>query len=83
MHKDIVWRVSDFQEGLVSLLPLQRSVLLQRTGAEPILNDLTVFTELGSALEMNKDISPTHPVSRPRGQDRGTYKGRRLTSRTT
>jgi len=64
MHKDIVWRISDVQECLVSFLPLQRCVLLQRAWAEPILNDLAVFTELGPALEMNQDISPPHPIPR-------------------
>jgi len=62
MHKDIVRRISDVQECLVSLLLLQHCVLLQRSWAEPILNDLAVFTELGSALEMNQDISPPHPI---------------------
>jgi hypothetical protein len=68
MHKDIIRSVSDFQERLVSFLALQSSVLLQRTRAEPVLNDLTVFTELRPALEVDQYISPTHPMPRPSNQ---------------
>ena len=73
MHKDIVRRASDIQECLVSFLSLQRGVFLQCARAKPILDDLTVFTEFGSALEMNQDIPPTHPNFHPQGQDWGVY----------
>ena len=63
MHEDIIWRVPDVQERLVRFLSLQRSILLQLVWAETILNDLSVLAELGSAWEMNHDVSPTHPVS--------------------
>ena len=74
VHKDVVWRAPDVQERLVSLLPLQRGVLLQRADTKPVLNDLAVFAELGSALQMHQDISPTHPISRRRDQDRTACK---------
>jgi hypothetical protein len=75
MHEDVVRRVSDVQERLESLLPLQRGVLPQCARAKPILNDLAMFTEFGSALEMHQDIPPTHPISRQRDQNRGYTRG--------
>ena len=61
MHEDVIWRVPDVQERLVCFLSLQRSIFLQLAWAETILNDLTVSAELGSAWEMNQEVSPTHP----------------------
>ena len=65
MHKYIIRSAADVQQCLISFLALQRGILLQLAGAEPILDNLSVFTELRAALEVNQDVSPTHPVSRP------------------
>ena len=63
MLEDIIWRVPDVQERPVHFSSLQHSILVQRAGAEPILNDFAVFAELGSGWELNQELPPTHPFS--------------------